>query len=49
MISGQDLKTALEAFSVYQLVTSVAEFEVGWTSNGVVLKDNHVIAGSTHS
>ena len=36
MVSGQNLKNALEAFNVDQLVTSMAGFQVGWNNNGVV-------------
>jgi hypothetical protein len=63
MVNGQDIKNALEAFDVDQLVTSLASFMAGWNSNGTVsdvtantgdnfwgiLKDQHVIAGPTHT
>jgi hypothetical protein len=37
MVSGQDLKNALAAFNLDQLVTSMAGFQFGWNSNGTVI------------
>jgi hypothetical protein len=33
-VNGQDLKNALQAFNVDQLVTAMNSFQVGWYSNG---------------
>ena len=34
LVNGQDVKNALQAFNIDQLVTSMAGFQIAWDSNG---------------
>jgi hypothetical protein len=46
MVNGQDVKNALQAFNLNQLITSMAGFHVGWNNNGTV-NDVHANTADT--